>query len=89
MPRVACQRLTATSLRCNTRTPLGVRRVRVSAASPAGGTARGTARVTRGRYTVTLRANVSLPPGRYTYRHLGTTGRRGERMTMIRFVTVT
>jgi hypothetical protein len=89
VPRVACKRLSATSLRCNTRTPLGVRRVRVTAASPAGGTASGTARVTRGRYTVTLRAKVSLPPGRYTYRHLGTTRRRGERMTMIRYVTVT
>jgi hypothetical protein len=89
VPRVACKRLSATSLRCNTRTPLGVRRVRVTAASPAGGTARGSARVTRGRYTVTLRAKVSLPPGRYTYRHLGTTRRRGERMTMIRYVAVT
>jgi hypothetical protein len=89
VPRVACRRLTATSLRCSTRTPLGVRRVRVSAASPAGGTATGSARVTRGRYSVTLRAKVSLPPGRYTYRHLGTTRRRGERMTMVRFVTVT
>jgi hypothetical protein len=88
VPRVACQRLSPTSLRCNTRTPLGVRRVRVTAASPAGGTASGSARVTRGRYTVTLRAKVTLPPGRYTYRHLGTTRRRGERMTMIRYVTV-
>jgi hypothetical protein len=89
VPRVACRRLTATSLRCSTRTPLGVRRVRVSAASPAGGTATGSALVTRGRYSVTLRAKVSLPPGRYTYRHLGTTRRRGERMTMVRFVAVT
>lgn len=89
VPRVACQRVGARTLRCRSRTPLGVRRVTVSAASPAGGTARGAAPVRRGRYTVTLRARVTLPAGRYTYRHVGTTRRRGEKMIMIRFVNVT
>ena len=89
VPRVACTRVNARTLRCSTRTPLGVRRVTASAASPAGGSARGAAVVTRGRYTVTLRARVSLPAGRYTYRHVGYTGRRGERMVMIRYVNVT
>lgn len=89
VPRVACTRVNARTLRCSTRTPFGVRRVNASAASPAGGTARGTAVVTNGRYTVTLRAQVDLPPGTYTYRHLGFTRRRGERMTMIRRVNVT
>jgi hypothetical protein len=89
VPRVACTKTGDKTLRCSTRTPFGVRRVTVSAASPAGGSARGTAAVVRGRYTVTLRSVVSLPPGRYTYRHIGFTGRRGERMTMIRYVNVT
>jgi hypothetical protein len=88
VPRVACTKTGDKTLRCSTRTPFGVRRVTVSAASPAGGSARGTAAVFRGRYTVTLRSQVSLPPGTYTYRHLGTTARRGERMTMIRRVNV-
>ncbi|HVE67863.1 MAG TPA: hypothetical protein VNB64_04710 [Solirubrobacteraceae bacterium] len=89
VPAVTCARTGAMTLRCSTRTPLGVRRVRISAASPAGGSAIGTATVVRGRYTATLRARVSLPPGRYTYRHVGTTARRGERMVMLRYVTVT
>ena len=88
VPRVACTRLSPTSLRCNSRTPLGVRRVRASATSPAGGRATGAAVVRRGRYTVTLRSRVALPAGRYTYRHVGTTRRRGERMVMIRYVAV-
>jgi hypothetical protein len=89
VPRVACRRISARSLRCTSRTPLGVRRVTATAASPAGGTARGTATVRRGRYTVTLRAPVTLPAGRYTYRHVGRTRKRGERMVMIRYVNVT
>jgi hypothetical protein len=89
IPRVTCQRLNATTLRCNSRTPLGVRRVTVSATSPAGGRATGRATVRRGRYTTTLKAKVSMPPGRYTYRHVGTTRKRGERMVMIRYVAVT
>jgi hypothetical protein len=88
VPRVACTRTGDKTMRCNTRTPFGVRRVTVSAASPAGGSARGTAVVVRGRYTVTLRSQVSLPAGTYTYRHLGTTARRGEKMTMVRRVNV-
>ncbi len=89
VPRVSCRRTSARTLRCQSRTPLGVRRVRVSAASPAGGNAVGATPVRRGRYTVTLRAKVNLPAGRYTYRHIGTTRKRGERMVMVRYVNVT
>jgi hypothetical protein len=88
VPRVSCRRASARSLRCSSRTPLGVRRVTVSAASPAGGSATGATVVRRGRYTVTLRSRVSLPRGRYTYRHVGRTRKRGERMVMIRYVNV-
>ncbi|MDX6698657.1 MAG: hypothetical protein QOE65_2054 [Solirubrobacteraceae bacterium] len=88
VPKVSCKRTGDKTLRCSTRTPLGVRRVTVSAASPAGGRAVGSAPVSRGKYTVTLRSAVSLPPGVYLYRHVGTTGRRGEKMTMVRQVTV-
>jgi hypothetical protein len=89
VPKLACKRLSGgRRLRCVTRTPLAVRRVRVSASGPGNETARGTASVKRGRYTVTLTSRVALPAGVYIYKHVGTTKRRGERFFMVRLFTV-
>jgi hypothetical protein len=65
-----------------------VLRVRVRATGPGGETATGTARVRRGRYSVTLRSRVALLVGVYVYKHVGTTKRRGERFFMVRLFTV-
>jgi hypothetical protein len=89
LPRVTCQRLgDGRSLRCSTRTPLGARRVKVTVTRSAGEAATGSATVTRGRYTVTVRSAVALSPGSYAYKHVATTNRRGQRFQMIRAVVV-
>jgi uncharacterized repeat protein (TIGR01451 family) len=89
VPSLACHRLAGgKSLSCRTSTPLGVRRVRIVATGPNGETATGSASVTRGRYTATLRSRAALPAGTYVYKHVGTTRHRGERFFMVRLFTV-
>lgn len=89
VPALACTRLAGgKSLRCHTGTPLGVRRVRITATGPNGETATGSANVKRGRYTATLRSKVALPAGVYVYKHVGAGKRRGERFFMVRLFTV-
>jgi hypothetical protein len=90
VPALACKRLAGgKSLSCRTRTPLGVRKVKIVATGPNGEKATGSATVTKGKYTATLRSKVALPPGTYIYRHVGTTRKRGERFFMVRLFTVT
>ena len=90
VPRLACKRLTGGKrLRCQTSTPLAVRRVSVTVTGPNNETARGIALVSRGRYTVIVTSRVALPAGVYIYRHVGTTRKRGERFFMVRLFTVT
>ena len=90
VPKLACKRLSGgRRLRCSTRTPLAVRRVRVVATGPANEVARGSAKVKRGRYTVDLSSKTALSAGIYVYKHVGTTKRRGERFFMVRLFTVT
>jgi hypothetical protein len=68
---------------------MGARRVKVTVTRTAGETATGSATVARGRYTVTVRSRAALSPGRYAYKHVATTNRRGQKFQMIRAVAVT
>jgi hypothetical protein len=90
LPRVTCRRLgDGRQLLCTSRTPLAGRRIRVVVTRSAAETATGTARVTRGRYTVTVTAAAPLGAGVYAYKGVVRTNRRGERFQMLRLVTVT
>ena len=89
LPPVSCRRLTdGRSLRCSARTPLGARRVKVTVTRSDSQTAKGSAAVTNGRYTVTVRSAAQLPAGKYAYKHVATTRNPGQRFQMIRLVTV-
>ena len=87
LPVVTCKR-TASGATCTSRTPLGATRVKASLINPAGRTvAAGSAPVRRGRYTATLRGRVAA--GRYQYRHVATTRKRGEKLLMVRVIAIT
>lgn len=89
LPRVTCTRQAdGRSLRCTAKTPLGARGVKVVVTRSATETAKGSATVRNGRYSVTVRSSVLLPPGRYAYKHVATTRKRGQRFQMIRLVVV-
>jgi hypothetical protein len=89
LPRVSCKRQAdGRSLRCSARTPLGARRVKVTVTRSAAETAKGSATVAGGRYTVTVRSSAPLGAGRYAYKHVATTSRRGQKFQMIRIVEV-
>jgi hypothetical protein len=90
VPAVTCQRLgpTNTRMRCTSRTPLSGVRVGVTVTRSASETARGSARVVRGRYTVIVTSRTALGAGTYAYKHVVTTNVRGVRFQMIRLVTV-
>ena len=89
-PSVTCTRVNGgAQLRCSSALPRRARRVRVRVAGAVGQSATGTARVRRGRYTVTLPATTPFAPGTYTYRHSATTTRRGERLVVVRSITIT
>jgi hypothetical protein len=89
LPPVSCKRQAdGRSLRCNARTPLGARKVKVTVTRSAAETAKGSATVTNGRYTVTVRSSTPLATGRYAYKHVATTSRRGQKFQMIRIVEV-
>jgi RTX calcium-binding nonapeptide repeat (4 copies) len=86
LPIVTCKRATG-KVTCASRTPLGALRVKASLINSAGKTvASGSAPVKQGKYTATLRGTV--PAGRYQYRHVATTRRRGERLLMVRVVAI-
>ena len=89
LPAVSCQRLgDGRSLRCTGGTPLRARKVKVVVTRSVRETAVGTATVTRGRYTVVVRSSASLASGRYAYKYVATTGRRGQQFQVLRIVNV-
>lgn len=89
LPAVSCQRLgDGRSLRCTGGTPLRARKVKVVVTRSARETAVGSATVTRGRYTVVVRSAASLSSGRYAYKYVATTGRRGQQFQVLRIVNV-
>ena len=92
VPKTTCKRTGKgqTSMRCSSRTPLSGRRARVTVTRSSTETAKGgPAKVTKGRYTITVKSANSLGPGVYAYKAVITTNRRGVRFQMIRLVTVT
>jgi hypothetical protein len=89
LPPVACTRLSdGRSLRCTGGTPLRARKVKVTVTRSAAQTARGSATVTRGHYTVVVRSSATLPPGRYAFKYVATTSRRGQSFQVLRIVNV-
>jgi hypothetical protein len=89
-PVTSCTRLAGgLTMRCTSRTPLGGRRVRITASRTTREVATGSATVTGGRYTTTLRSTVPLSAGTYAYKHVVTTSRPRQRYYMIRLVRVT
>jgi hypothetical protein len=91
VPKTTCKRTgkAQKSMFCSSRTPLSGRRARVTVTRSAAETAKGgPAKITNGRYSVTVRSANSLGPGVYAYKAVITTNRRGVRFQMIRLVTV-
>ena len=90
VPAVTCQRLgNGTRLRCSSRTPGSGRRVSVTVTRSAAETARGSATVSRGRYTAFVSSRRPLGRGVYAYKAVVRTNIRGVKFQMIRRVTVT
>ncbi len=90
LPATSCRIQTdGHSLKCNSKTPLGAKKVRVTVLGVGGLRATGSATVSKGRYTVTVRSSSPLPAGRYLYKHVATTKKKGEKLFMVRTVNVT
>jgi hypothetical protein len=90
VPAVTCKRLgNGTRLRCSSRTPGSGRRVSVTVTRSAAQTARGSAIVSRGRYTAFVSSRTPLAKGVYAYKAVVRTNIRGVRFQMIRRVSVT
>ena len=88
-PAATCKRIgDGHKLSCNSKTPLGGRRVKVVLTRSKTETATGSAKVSKGKYTITLSSSTALGPGTYAYEAVVTTKRAGERFQMIRLVTV-
>jgi hypothetical protein len=94
-PPVTCKRLSeGARLRCSSTMPRRARRVKVSVAGPGGVTAKGTAKVKvrkgqrKGRYSLTMTPSATLPPGKYLYKQVMTTTRKGERVLATRILTL-
>jgi hypothetical protein len=91
VPKTTCKRTGKgqKSMFCSSRTPLSGRRARVTVTRSSAETAKGgPAKVTKGRYSITVRSANSLGPGVYAYKAVITTNRAGVRFQMIRLVTV-
>ncbi len=89
LPATSCKRgAGGRSLTCSSKTPLGARRVRVTVLGLGGLTATGSAAVKKGRYTVTVRSAKPLAAGHYLFKHVATTARKGEKLFMVRSITV-
>lgn len=95
LPPVTCQRVSAgTRLKCSSSMPRRARSVKVSVAGPNGVKANGSAKVKlrkdgkKGEYSVTMKPNATLPPGRYLYKHVATTTRKGEKLPATRILTL-
>ena len=95
LPPVSCQRLSGgTQLKCSSSMPLRARSVSVTVFGADGKKARGKARVTakkgakKGSYTLTMKTPVTFLPGRYVYKHVATTTRKGEKLLAVRVLNL-
>jgi outer membrane protein assembly factor BamB len=96
VPRVTCRRLAdGRHLKCSSSTPLRATRVNVTVVGAGGITAKGSTRVKapkrarNGTYTLTMRASGPMTPGRYLYKQVATTRRKGERLLATRILVLT
>jgi hypothetical protein len=95
LPPVTCQRVSGgTRLKCSSSMPRRARTVKVTVAGPNGATANGSAKVKlrkdgqKGEYSMTMKPNATLPPGKYLYKHVATTTRQGEKLLATRILTL-
>jgi uncharacterized delta-60 repeat protein len=95
LPPVTCERLAGgAQLRCSSTMPLRARRVTVTVFGADGRKATSSAPVTakkgakKGSYTLTMKTPVTFLPGRYVYKHLATTTRKGERLLAVRVLNL-
>jgi hypothetical protein len=91
LPPVSCQRLVGgTQLKCSSSMPLRARKVTMTVFGADGKQAKGSAQVKakrgakKGSYTLTMKTPVTFLPGRYVYKHVATTTRKGEKLLAVR-----
>lgn len=86
--------LAGPQLKCSSSMPLRARAVKLTVIGPGNVTATGTAKVTAKRgakkraYSATLKPKGTLLPGRYVYKHVATTRRKGEKLLAVRVLTL-
>lgn len=95
VPPVTCKRLSGGArLSCSSTMPRRARRVRVTVTGRPGEKATGSARVRlrkgarKATYSLTMKPRSALGAGRYVYRHVATTSRKGERLLAVRVIVV-
>ena len=95
LPPVTCQILAGgAQLKCSSSMPLRARRVTVTVFGVDGKKASSSAPVTakkgakKGSYTLTMKTPVTFLPGRYVYKHVATTTRKGEKLLAVRVLNL-
>ena len=95
LPPVTCQRLSGgTQLKCSSSMPLRARAVKVTVSGLPGQSASGNAKVTakkgakKGTYSLTMKPKSVLLPGKFVYKHVATTARKGEKLLAVRVLTL-
>jgi uncharacterized delta-60 repeat protein len=95
LPPVTCQRLSGgTQLKCSSTMPLRARAVKVTVSGLPGQSASGSAKVTvkkgakKGAYTLTMKPKNVLLPGKFVYKHVATTARKGEKLLAVRVLVL-
>jgi uncharacterized repeat protein (TIGR01451 family) len=95
VPPVTCERLAGgTQLKCSSSMPLRARSVSVTVFGADGKRANGKAKVNakkgakKATYTLTMKTPVTFLPGRYVYKHVATTTRRGEKLLAVRVLNL-
>jgi hypothetical protein len=79
------------SLTCSSSVPNSARAVKVTVAGAAGSVS-GSARPKKGKrsatYSLTLRPKTALPAGRYVYKQVATTTKKGPKLLVVRVITL-
>jgi hypothetical protein len=95
LPPVSCQRLAGgAQLKCSSSMPLRARRVTVTVFGADGKKATTSAPVTakkgakKATFTLTMKTPVAFLPGRFVYKHVATTTRRGEKLLAVRVLNL-
>ena len=95
LPPVTCQILPGgAQLKCSSTMTLRARSVSVTVFGADGKKASGKAKVTakrgakKGTYTLTMKTPVTFLPGRFVYKHVATTTRKGEKLLAVRVLNL-